>query len=318
MKSIYLSWIGYQRRNESLAPLLNAKLQYFPNKFNKRWLRPLDYLIKFFKTCNLIIKEKPEILYLQFPATFIAIPAWLLHIPYVIDAHNSTWQSFWGKLPMTRFLMRKATAVIVHNPEILLIAQQKDSFCRYVIIGDPLTKISHHVSRNEDQIMLICSFSDDEPIDLFLELIQNMPHKKFIITGSETRIPINIYNNLKKMNNVELTGFLSEKNYEKVLCSSAGAVVLTTREACQPCGACEAASSNTPLIISKNTLSELLFSSVSIQTEHNIKTLSSSINNINKTTFNYDAFKTKWEKEVKKGIKELQQIINKKTQTNQK
>jgi glycosyltransferase involved in cell wall biosynthesis len=274
MKTIFLAWSDYHRRNEVLAPLLGAEIVYIPNRFKGRWMRPLDYVVKFFKTCTLIMRERPRILFLQFPAIFIALPAWFLKVPYVVDAHNSTWQSFWHRVPMSRLLLRKAKMVIVHNDEILEIAREQDPNCNYIIVNDPISEIVHDVERTPNKFMLICSFAADEPIAEIMDVIRAMGGKyTFVIPGSLHRIPGHILDELRSLSHVFLTGFLSQEDYERQLCSCACAVVLTTREGCQPCGACEALASNTPLIVSKTNLIENLFGEWAILVDNSAESI---------------------------------------------
>jgi len=310
MKIILISWSAYHRRNEVLAPLIGSQKVYFPAQYSSKWLRPLDYLLQFGKTMRYLRKEKPDVMIAQCPQSFISLCAFVARIPYVIDAHNATWQSFWHRLPFTRFLLRKAAAVIVHNPEIRKIAEAMDPDCRYVTISDPLELIVCDVKRVERQVMLICSFADDEPVDVILELIQMMPDWKFVITGSISRIPASIREKLELCRNLKLKGFLDEDQYKQVLCSSSCAVVLTTREGCQPCGACEAVSSDTPLVLSKNALTDSIFEGVSSRIPHDPRLIAQAIREIGGRSYDFQTYRDRWVENVRQGIENLQDCLN--------
>jgi len=100
----------------------------------------------------------------------------------------------------------------------------------------------------------------DEPKEVILEVIRKMTDEyTFVIPGSLSRLSEPMHKQLRSFPNVIIPGFLSKKDYERELCTSACAIVLTTREKCQPCGACEALSSNTPLIASQTSLIKTLF-----------------------------------------------------------
>src|SRR6202000_2921033 len=103
--------------------------------------------------------------------------------------------------------------------------------------------------RRGNHILFICSFGDDEPIDLILDTVQAMPEFNFIVSGDAKRLPDYLRAAFTACPNVSLPGFLSTDDYHLLLSSSQAAVVLSTRPAVQPSGACEALSSNTPLVV---------------------------------------------------------------------
>ena len=309
MKSVVLSWSKYHRRNEVLAPLLDAEKVYFPACFKKKWLRPIDYLLLFLKTVMYLRKARPDVVIAQCPQSFIGLAAYVARVPFVIDAHNATWQSFWHRVPGTRFLLRKAMAVIVHNAEMLAVARERDPKAHYVVISDPLERIVSNVPRKKQQVMLICSFADDEPVDVLVELIRIMPEWDFVITGSISRIPSGLRQELEGLPNLTLTGFLSEQEYNEVLCSSACAVVLTTREGCQPCGACEAVSSDTPLVLSKNALTDQMFAGASSRVDHDPEAISRAIETVVEESFDFKTFRDHWMADVHAGVQRLTKII---------
>lgn len=282
-----------------------------PNRFKSRWLRPLDYAIKFIRTCMLIVRRRPQIIYLQFPAVYIALPAWLLRTPYVVDAHNSTWQSFWHNVPFARFLMRHARAVMVHNDEILDVAKREDPACNYVVVRDPIADLSQDLERTSGRILLICSFVKDEPEGVILDVIQSTVNDfTFVIPGSMRGVSASIMEQLRSIPNVVLTGFLSKEEYERELCSCGGVVVLTTREGCQPCGACEALASNTPLIVSRTKLIERLFGDWAILVDNSPIEIVDALRALPETRLDLFEYRLAWQEDLQYQLKELMEIVN--------
>ncbi|MEC4816901.1 MAG: hypothetical protein SAK29_27065, partial [Scytonema sp. PMC 1069.18] len=143
-----------------MAWYLDAHIEFIPHLFSNKYLRPLDYLLKLLTTVKHIIKYQPDLLIFQAPPVFAAIPALLMRVPYIIDAHNVAIQGFWSKVPMTKYFMDRAMAVIVHNSEILQNAQQLFPNSYVMSILDPLKIISRPEKRRlQNQILVICSFA---------------------------------------------------------------------------------------------------------------------------------------------------------------
>lgn len=259
MNTLYLVWKQYQRRAEVIGPMLGAKVVYFPHLFRSRSLRPLDYLVKTVRTIHLLRVARPSLVFVQSPPLYAALAPLILRVPYVVDAHNGVWQSFWGRLPLSKMILRKALAVIVHNKEIRVLAQMQLPDSKLVVIRDPIQPIRWPVSRAPRQVLFICSFDSGEPADLIADVIESMPDYNFAITADVKKLPRHIRSRLTLLPNLTLTGFLNVEQYQRLLCSSAVAVVLEENASIQPSGACEAMASDTPLVTSSSTLTKKLF-----------------------------------------------------------
>ncbi|NJL19647.1 MAG: hypothetical protein HC895_00605 [Leptolyngbyaceae cyanobacterium SM1_3_5] len=145
-KALFLVWKNYQRRAEVLAPQMISEVLFIPHIFRRKAFRLVDYLFKFLVSLHVSIRQKPKFIIAQSPPLYSAVPALLLKIPYVIDAHNPVFQNVggkisWGKLPLSSFLIRNARAVIVHNHSILNLAKQAYPNVRFFKVSDPIEKI---------------------------------------------------------------------------------------------------------------------------------------------------------------------------------
>lgn len=257
---IYIVWRLYQRRAEVVAMRMGIDLVFLPHRFRTRWLRPLDYVLAFLRTAMILHRRRPPFVVVQTPPVFTALPARLFGIPYLLDAHNATFQSFWGDLPGSGRLIDHAVALIVHNEEVAGIAARKFPSARIVTLRDPVVPFDIAGQRRvPNQVLPIFSFGSDEPVDLLLEVIERAPELDFVLTADPSRLEPSLAATLARLPNVKLTGFLPTRDYQVLLASSSAALVLTTREATQPSGACEALSSNTPLVVSRTRLTETLF-----------------------------------------------------------
>ena len=182
MQDIYIVWKKYQRRAEVFAPLLNAELVFIPHVFRRKIFRPFDYLFKLIITIKLLLRKKPKCAFIQSPPLYAALPALLTGTPYVVDAHNAVWQNFWGKLPLSSMIINKAQALIAHNNEIQHTAGKMYPHKKLFIITDPIEKIStENAKRINRQLLIICSFDSDEPIDTIVEMVETLSDYSFII-----------------------------------------------------------------------------------------------------------------------------------------
>jgi hypothetical protein len=313
LNGLFVIWKKYQRRPEVLAPLIDAKIRFIPHLFRSKFLRLFDYLLKLIIGINDIFQQRPAFIIAQSPPIFSAIPALITGIPCIIDAHNPFFQvRMWRKLPLTRYLVQKSCAVIVHNSEILQLAKSIYPSIRFFNISDPIEYISYSSKqeRQERQILVISSFDPwDEPVDLLIESIEELNDYTFIITADVNKLPSNLSKRLQQFNNVRLTGFLSTKDYHEILCTSIATLVLTTSNATQPSGACEALSSDTQLIVSKTSLTQKLFGEWAILVENNKESIVDAVKSLTRKNIDLSFYREFWNMSVKQEISSLRTYI---------
>ncbi len=304
---LFVVWKAYQRRSELLAPLIGAQRLFIPHRFRSKYLRPIDYVIKFFVTTAKIARDRPRFVVLQSPPHYAALPALLTGVPYIIDAHNGVFQSGWRDYPLASYVMRKAKAILVHNEEILAEARRMLPDAQYYVIGDPIVQIrpAAPTPRNERQVLFICSFGEDEPISAIIDVIEALPDYRFVITADVRRLAPQHRRRLARCGNLELTGFLSTEDYHAVLCRSAAAVALTENEATQQSGACEALSSDTPLITSRSSLSESLFGEWAILVENEAPPIIRAIRSLSGQPLDLSRYRSAWNEEIDVGLRRL-------------
>jgi glycosyltransferase involved in cell wall biosynthesis len=314
-KILFIVWKKYQRRAEVLAPQLKAKALFIPHIFRRKWLRPIDYFYKLLVGCYVGLRTRPGLIVFQAPPLYSAFTALVLGIPYVVDAHNPVFQNVggkisWGKLPLSGFLIRHARAVIVHNHGILKLAKQSYPDVNFFNIPDPLEAISGFaVERLRNQILVICSFDPDEPVEVFLESIARLPHYNFIVTADILKLPSDLQAKLKNLPNIRLTGFLPIDEYHVLLCNSLAALVLTSQDLIQPSGACEALSSDTQLIISHTALIKELFGEWAILVENTAPSIVSAIQGLKPKQLDLSNYRDAWNRSVYQEIDKMHDFI---------
>lgn len=302
-RCLFIVWKAYQRRAEVLAPLFDAEIKYIPHFFRSKYLRPVDYLYKFFVTVFHMWRTKPDYAIVQAPPHYAALPPMLLGTPYILDGHNGVFQSYWHELPLFNRVMRKAKTIVVHNQEFQALFQGKYKDKPFIVVADPLQPIAvPDVEREENQILFICSFDLDEPIDAIIDTIERVPDYNFVITADHKKLPAAQRHRLESCKNLTLTGFLSLEEYHKTLCSSTAAIALTNMVATQQSGACEALSSNTPLIATRSTLSEKLFGDWAILVENTADSIVAGIRALKTEKLDLSAQMNAWNEAVVHGV----------------
>jgi glycosyltransferase involved in cell wall biosynthesis len=314
LNGLFFVWKKYQRRPEVLASLINCQVTFIPHLFKSKYLRLIDYAIKMVVSIKDILKKKPSFIVAQCPPTFSAIPALITKVTYIIDAHNPLFQvAMWQKLPLTKYLIQNALAIIVHNTEMFELVKKIYPTVKLFTISDPIEFIaaSNNQKRQAKQILVIASFDPwDEPIELLIKTMEELREFNFIVTADVSKLPLETAKSIQKLNNVNLTGFLETEEYHQVLCSSIASLVLTTSNATQPSGACEALSSNTQLIISKTSLTQELFGEWAVLVDNSEESIVKAIRSLSLRDIDLAVYRNQWNMLVKQEILELVEFIN--------
>ena len=315
ISGLFLVWKKYQRRPEVLAPLINCELSFIPHLFKSKYLRPLDYLIKLVVSIKDIIAKKPNFVVAQCPPTFSALPPWLTKTPYIIDAHNPLFQvEMWQKLPLTRTLLQNAVGIIVHNSEMERLVGKLVPDLQLFTISDPIVPIvpTQLQKRQPKQILVIASFDPwDEPVELLIATMKELKEYQFVVTADVNKLDSQTAASLQALDNVDLTGFLAIEEYHQMLCSSLAALVLTTSDATQPSGACEALSSNTQLVISKTSLTKKLFGDWATVVDNSVEAIATGIRSLSLQDLDLSDYRRQWNTAVQQEVDRMLQQVTK-------
>ena len=307
----FIVWGKYQRRAEVLAPLVSAQICFIPRVFRNKAFRPFDYLVQLAVTVTNLIRLKPSFVFLQVPPVFPAIATLITRTPYALDVHNALIQSYWARVPLNGTLIRHATVLIAHNYEIEAIIKTKYPLSKVFTVADPLPRIGDGTSsRSARDILFICSFGRDEPVNLILDTIRALPEFIFTITAEIHKLNRDLRLALTGCKNVHLTGFLQTEAYHSLLCRSKAAVVLTTMPSVQPSGACEALASDTPLVVSRTALTEKLFGRWAVLADNSVESLVSAIRGLNDEPLDLSGYRSEWNDGVTCDIANLEQFLS--------
>lgn len=254
-KWLAISWAPYSRRSEVFAREVEGKL------YNIHYLRfkspphaPIKYILQAVRTMQVLLKERPSAVHVQIPpfvsGLVVDLYCRITGTKFVLDYHSAAFESVWDwALPAQKYLSRRASANTVTNQHWADIV---DSWgAKSLILGDAFLDLpvgSEYPVSEKFNIMYICTYSSDEPLEEVVEASRDNQDLHLYITGN----PKHIKAELLKMipSNVTLTGFLPEEKYTGLLRSVDGVMALTTRDYTLQRGGCEAVGVGQPLITS--------------------------------------------------------------------
>ncbi|NRA36422.1 MAG: glycosyltransferase [Polyangiaceae bacterium] len=255
---LYLRWGGGRNRANDLADALGTRLVSFGWKTKNPVLVPLRYAVQFAQTFDTLSKNEPDVVVTQHTQPFCSLAAVfytkLFGGVVVTDCHNGPFvDTPWTRWPLNvinRYVYKSATINLVHNEGMRGFAEaQQSQLGSFRVLHDPVPDLqTEGVNTVADQVIAICSFHHDEPIDALLAGAALAPEISFRITGDTRRL--SAAQLAKKPANVEFTGFLADADYDALLQCSTAAIALSTRDnllmrACQ-----EAIGAGVPFITS--------------------------------------------------------------------
>jgi glycosyltransferase involved in cell wall biosynthesis len=213
------------------------------------------YVSQTFKTLRLLFREKPAVVFVMTPPVIACLAVWLYAkcsgASYVIDAHTATFvDPPWSSLIfLQRFCSSRAVATLVTNEHLASIVRSWE--CQVRIMPDVPVYFAEPTSvslKGQFNMTLVCSFTKDEPIDLFLNAASKSPDIQFYVTGDmKDADPALVH---RKPSNVEFTGYLPDSQYVGLLMASDAVLSLTTVDHTMQRGAYEAVYLGKPVITS--------------------------------------------------------------------
>jgi len=242
MDNIFLIWTNQQSRVENLSKdivkdLGSLKVFYNKNPHSNKLKKILLYLVYFLTDFNRIYKYKPKRIFVQTP------PSYALLAPYfykkfinrnciiISDLHNAMFRNPWLSRLGTKRLLSISDVLICHNniiyKTVLSDKLFNDTLLEKLHILEDKTpeKSSEYLLYSSDKtntpiVFFPASFNDDEPITEVLKAAFLLPNLKIIMTGNKEKLKKNF--NIKTESlpaNVEITGWVDELQYERLLYS---------------------------------------------------------------------------------------------------
>lgn len=269
-----IAWVSFQRRADVMKEFWEYSDYYITTKFRHKLLKPLDYLIKIIKTINILAFEKPDVVWMQLPPTFmvfvgIAYKRLRRNSVFLIgDFHNSALRPKWFNFPFVRSALNRIDILVAHNEQVKteLIYKGINKRNVFVLEDMPFSYSTGNSEPVKNTILFPCSFDVDEPLDVVLCAAKELPHITFNITGNHNG---KISPDVIKLapDNVIFTGYLTKKAYDDLFLSSSVILGLTTRDNVQLSVSNEALSADKPMVLSDTTTLRNLFGDAAIFVE---------------------------------------------------
>ncbi len=181
VRQLFIAWVPFQRRSISMKSYFGYDLEFLSFAFKNRLLRPLEYILKAWKTLKLFLLQRPQTIWVQLPPTPLLHLAHLYkkffsqQVKIIADCHNATFRSPWINFPGTVALLNRCDLVVIHNDSVKEQAVANGVSCEHLyVLEDPPALIEDMTIQNQELfhhpwILCPCSFNQDEPIQAILD-----------------------------------------------------------------------------------------------------------------------------------------------------
>jgi glycosyltransferase involved in cell wall biosynthesis len=255
-------WITWERHQRSRS--LTRELQIPLVEFSKPGGRALRYARDSWATLLRLLSRRHRTVFVQVPSLVLGHLAialsFVLRFRVIVDAHNAVVEGAEsGGFPLRmlyRSVVRWADLIIVTNTSLADRVRKLGG--RPGVLPDPVPALDSVAGqRDSDEVVVISTWAEDEPLGAVLEAARRLPPPLFFTITGRPRGPH--ADAARVTDRVRLSGFVSEREYLELLARARVVVDLTTREDCLVCGAYEALALGRPLVVSDSrALRELL------------------------------------------------------------
>jgi len=254
-----------------MQPYFNYKSNFIGLSFSQQYLKPLEYLVKTWKTLVWLLVEKPQVVWVQLPPTI------LLHLLFVYrlllnqrcliiaDCHNASLRRPWIDIPGFKVLLRRCDIVLVHNDTIKQQGLELDiPPHKLYTLEDPPASIDPEPAGSCSKeyprpwLLCPCSFNKDEPISEIFEAARLAPEITFVLTGNVAKAA-KVHGIGKQPNNVVLPGFLPTQEFDELLHNADIIMGLTLLDGIQLSVANEAVGAGQPMVLAATNTLKTLF-----------------------------------------------------------
>lgn len=277
-EALFLVWgpPSHGPRSKVFARELGIDVEFIEvTKRRGLWAAPYKYPLQLLKTVRLLKQRRPRLLFVQSPPWFAvataAVYCALVGGRYLIDAHSAALLSpLWTRPRLVnRLLFRRAVATVVTNEHFA--AELEAWGARAVVLRDVPTEFVRSARIELPagfNVMVVNTFSFDEPLEAAMEAARQVPDVTFHVTG---RIPGDSRSvTAAAPSNVKFTDYLSDEDYYGLMERVDAVMCLTTRDHTMQRGACEALSMGRPIITSDSELLRAYFKQGTIHVDNSL------------------------------------------------
>lgn len=293
-----ICWITWEdhRRSRELSRRFGAEYLVL----NAPGVIGLSHVLLTFKTLITLWKKRKCVIFVQNPSRVLAAVASLfkpiLSYPLIIDRHTnfrlnkgiSLNPAIWFVIACSELSLRVADLTIVTNPYLKSVVEKKGG--RGFVLTDPIPEFSSPVipRRNPEKftVFFVCTFSSDEPYHQVIGAAKLLDNSVTIqISGNYQKVG---FTPTDMPANVELTGFVSNHEYDGLLASADAVMALTSAEWCLVCGGYEAIGAAKPLITSATETLKDFYGQDATFTGHTQQEIASAIEAVRKIGPSFD------------------------------
>lgn len=263
-KGIMIQWSkeGYRTSRTSILFGLDCHFVWYGN--NKGKLnQAVRYIVSILTTLKIILSAQPKLVVMTNLPVFAPMCVLLLRpflkFELVLDFHSGAFEDpFWRKFtPVYKYICKTAPFTIAHNDfdgEILKEFGGNPIYMKSIPKEHPKELLQP--APTQTTIIVICSFTGDEPIHLMLDAMKLCPKIEFQITGNFKKVGLE---QDTVPENVTLLGFLSYEDYTNAMAKSTAVMTVSIRDKIMQAAVHEALSVKVPVIANKSkTLEEAL------------------------------------------------------------
>jgi hypothetical protein len=283
---IYIAWIDYQRRAESMRQVLGFDIHYVPSAFiAKRW-KPLGYFAQAVRTVRILRATRPDVVWIQSPPGFL--PHMLLGLSrlmggfaIVVDGHNGALTPPWSRFPGTAWAMNRCERVLVHNAEMRPVAEAlgvRPGKIQVLEDPPPVLDPPDPAPAGAPYVLVPCSFNPDEHalIPVVIEAARLMPGVPFLITGRRRKAEAAGLTRDAPAN-VRFTDYLPIGDFERLLFGSGVVLGVTSRQNCQLSVANEALGDHCALVLSDTPTLRNMFGAAALFAQNTPESLAAAL-----------------------------------------
>ncbi|MBI5742134.1 MAG: hypothetical protein HZA16_15655 [Nitrospirae bacterium] len=248
------------------------------------WIRLVR---EFYESWKIVQREKPAVCFTMNPSIFSSWWLSLLKGVYkfrlVTDLHTPNIRLSGFKKKMFEVFFHSG----IKRSDIVIVTNEifRNSILslnpNIVVIPDPLPELSMPLNGNKHlagtdgkiRILLVSSFGEDEPIKEVLAIDDELDQFDIMVTGNWRKK----FASLPDLRNIHFLGFIPGDEYDQLLLSVDGVMVLTKEEGCLCCGAYEAFAAGKPVILSRTEAMQGYFGCAPIYTDNNSASILSAL-----------------------------------------
>ncbi len=245
------------------------------------------------KTLLLLLRRRPKVVFVQNPSVFLALVVCglqsLFGYKLIVDRHSNFKLKFVNSKELKWKLFHIISNYTIQKADLTIVTN--DFLAEYIneiggetfILPDKLPKLDlakKTAMDGEMNIVVVCTFSEDEPIEALIGAAYLLP-KNWVVyfTGNEKKCITATRKKELEQRNIRFTGFVSDVMYQSLLFSADIAVVLTTEDYLLTCGAYEAISLGKALVVSNTKTIKNYFRRGVIYTDPTPEAISVAIKN---------------------------------------